>query len=104
MRRSLAGRGMVGVRRAVRTDLGVERREGMPISRRGMLTFNLHAHRRRAWEVAPALQAMVSRFGDAKWASTEHRMHADGEILAGFTSGLTGLRLRALPGTLQMMV
>lgn len=76
----------------------------MPISRRGMLTFNLHAHRRRAWEVAPALQAMVSRFGDAKWASTEHRMHADGEILAGFTSGLTGLRLRALPGTLQMMV
>lgn len=76
----------------------------MPISRRGMLTFNPHAHRGRAWEVATALQAMVARFGDAEWASTEHRMHADGEILAGFTSGLTGLRLRALPGTLQMMV
>jgi hypothetical protein len=47
---------------------------------------------------------MVSRFGDAEWASTEHRRHADGEILAGFTSDLTGLRLGALPGALQKMV
>jgi len=100
MRRSSAGRGKAGVRRAVRSDHGVERREGMPISRRGRLVFNPRAHRRRAWEVAPALQAMVSRFGDAEWASTEHRMHADGEILAAFTADVTGLRLRALPDAL----
>jgi diacylglycerol kinase (ATP) len=45
------------------------------MSRRVKLIFNPHAHRGRAWEVATSLQAIVSRFGEAEWASTEHPMH-----------------------------
>ena len=43
-------------------------------------------------------------FGDAEWSPTEYPMHADGEILVDFTSDVSGLRLRVLPGALQMMV
>ena len=46
------------------------------MSRRTKLIFNPHAHRGRAWEEARALQAIVGRFGDCEWASTEHPLHA----------------------------
>ncbi len=74
------------------------------MSRRVKLIFNPHAHRGRVWEVATSLQAIVSRFGEAEWASTEHPMHADSEILAGSQPNVTGLHARVLPGALQMTV
>ncbi|MBM3123282.1 MAG: hypothetical protein FJZ97_14020 [Chloroflexi bacterium] len=44
--------------------------------RRVKLIFNPHAHRGRAWEEARALQAIVGRFGESEWATTEHPIHA----------------------------
>jgi len=46
------------------------------MSRRVKLIFNPHANRGSAWEVATALQAIVVRYGEADWASTEHPLHA----------------------------
>jgi len=46
------------------------------MSRRVKLIFNPHAHRGRAWEDARALQAIVGRYSQSEWASTEYPMHA----------------------------
>jgi diacylglycerol kinase (ATP) len=51
-------------------------REGPTMSRRVKLIFNPHAKRGSAYQEAHTLQAIVRRYGEAEWASTEHPMHA----------------------------
>jgi diacylglycerol kinase (ATP) len=46
------------------------------MSRRVKLIFNPQAQRGRAAQATQALQSIVSRYGGAEWASTEHPMHA----------------------------
>lgn len=46
------------------------------MSRRVKLIFNPHADRGRAWDIASSVQAIIERYGNASWASSEYPTHA----------------------------